>query len=284
MIRSMQDHIWAFDCEWVPDPQAGRLLHGLPADMPDREVLAAMWKAAGATPEDPTPFLKTVLCRVVSIAAVRRRARDKEVKLDLLWLPRDPADPGQQKESNVIGTFLQALGRYKPQLVGYNSRAADLRILVQRAVALGLSAPGFCQRPDKPWEGVDYFHRDNEWHLDLLEMLSGWGSRGAVALHEIATLSGIPGKFQADGEQVAPMWLDGKWTEIVRYNCFDALTTYLLWLRMAHFAGHFDDARYEDEQQLVRDLIMNLSEHPETEFIALYFDEWERLQALTGQG
>jgi len=283
MIRSIQDHIWAFDCEWVPDPQAGRLLYGLPADMPDRDVLGVMWKQAGATPEDPTPFLKTVLCRVVSIAAVRRRVRGGEVKLDLLWLPRDPADPEQQKESNVIGTFLQALGKYKPQLVGYNSRASDLRILVQRAIAIGLAAPEFCQRPDKPWEGVDYFHRDNDWHLDLLEMLSGWGARGGVALHEIATLSGIPGKFQADGEQVAPMWLDGKWAEIVHYNCFDALTTYLLWLRMAHFAGHFDDARYEDEQQLVRDLIMNLSEHPETEFINLYFDEWERLQALTGQ-
>ena len=141
MIRNVQDHIWAFDCEWVPDPCAGRLLYKLPADMPDREVLAVMWRENGATPEEPTPFLKTVLCRVISIAAVRRRVvRDKDgkgatVKLDLLWLPRDPDSAEQQAESAVIGTFLQALGKFKPQLVGYNSRAADLRILVQRAVA-----------------------------------------------------------------------------------------------------------------------------------------------------
>lgn len=69
----------------------------------------------------------------------------------------------------------------------------------------------------------------------------------------------------------------------MRYNCFDALTTYLVWLRMAHFAGHFDDARYECEQDLVRELIMQLSEQPETEFLTRYFEEWERLQMLTGQ-
>ena len=283
MIRNVQDHLWAFDCEWVPDPHAGRVLYGLPPDMPDRDVLAVMWQKGGATAEDPTPFLKTALCRVVSIAAVQRRCAGTEVKLNLLWLPRDPADAGQTGEAKVVGTFLQALGRHKPQLVGYNSRASDLRILVQRAVALGLAAPEFCRRPDKPWEGVDYFHRDNDWHLDLMELLSGWGSRGCVALHEIATLSGIPGKFQGDGEEVAPMWLGGRLADIVHYNCFDALSTYLLWLRLAHFAGRFDDQQYEDEQQRVRDLIMDLGEQPETAFLTPYFDEWERLQALTGQ-
>ena len=283
MIRSVQDHLWAFDCEWVPDPRAGRLVYGLPADLPDRDVLAAMWKRGGATAEDPRPFLKTVLCRVVSVAAVQRRRANGEVKLNLLWLPRDPADAAQADEARVVGTFLQALGRHRPQLVGYNSRGADLRILVQRGVALGLAAPEFCRRPDKPWEGVDYFHRDNEWHLDLMEILGGWGSRAHVSLHEIATLSGIPGKFQADGEEVAPLWLDGRLADIVRYNCYDALTTYLVWLRAAHFAGLFDAQQYDDEQTLVRELIMDLAEQPETAFLTAYFDEWERLQALTGQ-
>lgn len=283
MIRSVQDHLWAFDCEWVPDPRAGRLVYGLPADLPDRDVLAAMWKRGGATAEDPRPFLKTVLCRVVSVAAVQRRRANGEVKLNLLWLPRDPADAAQADEARVVGTFLQALGRHRPQLVGYNSRGADLRILVQRGVALGLAAPEFCRRPDKPLEGVDYFHRDNEWHLDLMEILGGWGSRAHVSLHEIATLSGIPGKFQADGEEVAPLWLDGRLADIVRYNCYDALTTYLVWLRAAHFAGLFDAQQYDDEQTLVRELIMDLAEQPETAFLTAYFDEWERLQALTGQ-
>ncbi len=40
------------------------------------------------------------------------------------------------------------------------------------------------------------------------------------------------GKMNVDGEGVAFLWLDGKLNEIVAYNEFDALTTYLVWLRV----------------------------------------------------
>ena len=39
MFKSVMDDVWAFDAEWVPDPVAGRLVPGLPHDMPDREVI-----------------------------------------------------------------------------------------------------------------------------------------------------------------------------------------------------------------------------------------------------
>ncbi|HCZ48897.1 MAG TPA: hypothetical protein DCZ11_07815, partial [Gammaproteobacteria bacterium] len=88
MFKSVFDKVWAFDCEWVPDPAAGRALYGLPADLPDRDVLAHMWQQAGASEQDPMPFLKTIVCRVVSIAAVtRQRRRDGSVQLHLLALP-----------------------------------------------------------------------------------------------------------------------------------------------------------------------------------------------------
>lgn len=279
MLRTPKEQIWFFDCEWAPDPRAGRLLYGLPAEMPDAEVLREMWARNGATPENPRPFLKTVLCRVVSIAALLRRQRGGEIKLDLLWLPRDAAVPEQCAEGAIIGTFLQALGKFRPQLVGFNSRQADLKILMQRAVVQGVAAAEFCRRPDKPWEGCDYFARDNDYHVDLMDILGGWNQKSGVALHEIATLSGIPGKFETAGEEVAQMWLDGKWAEIVRYNCFDALTTYLVWLRMAHLAGHVTDEGYEEEQQSLNDRLLALAEKPETEFLNRYIEEWERLQA-----
>ncbi len=282
MFKTLDDHVWAFDAEWVPDPKAGRVLYGLPDDLPDTEVVLEMWKRGGATEEDPFPFLKTALCRVVSIAAVQRRRRGDRVELNLLWLPRDTADPAQQREADVLGKFLQAVGRHRPQVVGFNSHAADLKILVQRAVVLGLSMPDFCRRPNKPWEGTDYFARGSEANIDLMELLGGWGHR-AVSLNEMAALSGIPGKFETAGEQVAQLWLAGQWEAIVQYNCFDALTTYLLWLRVAHFGGFFDDGQYEEEQENLRQMIMDLAEQPQGEYLGRYFDEWQRLQEATGQ-
>ncbi len=220
MIRSVQERVWAFDLEWVPDPLAGRLVHGLgDASSSPREMLEAMWRRGGATEEDPTPFLKTVLCRIVSIAAVERRVRGpgEEATLALLSLPRDTAAGEDVGERAVVGTFLEALGKHKPQLVGFNSRESDLKILIQRGVILGLQAAGFAQRPDKPWLGIDYFARDSEWSVDLKDIVGGFG-KGVPSLHELAVQCGVPGKLGVDGNDVAAFWLAGRLDEIVAYH------------------------------------------------------------------
>lgn len=285
MLRNVQNRVWAFDAEWIPDPLAGRLVYDLPADVTDPEaVMRVMWERGGATEEDPTPFLKTVLSRVVSIAALERRvAPDGEVSLNLMCLPRDPGDPEQACEANVVGTFLSALGKHRPQIVGFNSIDSDLRILVQRGVVLGLQAAGFSHRPEKPWEGIDYFQRGSDWNLDLKQILGGWG-KAVPSLHEIAVQSGIPGKMDVDGNQVAQLWLEGRLGEIVHYNEFDAITTYLLWLRVAHFAGQFSEGEYAAEQQRVRDLLEAELEDASRGHLKLYLEEWARLQTAISAG
>ncbi len=283
MFKDVYNDVWAFDLEWVPDPKAGRLLYGLPDDMPDLEVVGEMWARNGATEENPMPYLKTVMCRVVSIAAVQRRVRNGEIDLKLLWLPRSTDPEEQQTETSIIGRFLQAAGKYRPQLVGFNSANADLKILIQRAVVLGVEAASFCARPDKPWEGPDYFARSSDAHVDMMDILGGWSRNNSVSLNDIATLSGIPGKMDTSGQDVASMWLAGKQQDIVQYNCYDALTTYLVWLRMAHFGGHFSHDQYHEEQERVRELIMTLGESEENAYLEAYFEEWERLLHATGQ-
>lgn len=281
MIRDVKDRVWAFDCEWVPDPLAGRLVYEIPDNVTSpREVMQVMWDRGGATEDDPMPFLKTVLCRIVSIAAVERRVReDGEVALNLLSLPRHPEDPEEARERNLIETFLQAIGQHRPQLVGFNSQDSDLKILIQRAVVLGVQAREFAERPEKPWLGIDYFARGDDWHVDLKNILGGWG-RATPSLNEIATVAGIPGKMDVDGNQVAVLWLDGRIKKIVEYNEFDALTTYLVWLRLAHFAGHFSSEEYSREQQCVRDLLVTESKSAERAHLERYLAEWERLEAV----
>ena len=281
MIRDVKDRVWAFDCEWIPDPTSGRVLYEIPESVTSpREIMQVMWERGGATQEDPTPFLKTVLCRIVSIAAVERRVRsDGEVVLNLLSLPRHPEDPEQALERAVIEPFLTALGEHRPQLIGFNSVQSDLKILIQRGVVLGLQAARLCARPEKPWLGVDYFARTDEWHVDLKNILGGFG-KATPSLNEISTVAGIPGKMDVDGNSVATLWLEGGLKEIVDYNEFDALTTYLLWLRLAFFAGHFSPEEYEEEQERVRELIRREAREPEKKHLERYLKEWERLEAL----
>ncbi len=279
MFKILHKDVWVFDSEWVPDPLSGRLLHGLPDTMTDEEVVREMWEKGGATEEDPTPFLKTVLCRLISISTVTRTVSAGETKLRLLSLPRDSKDPVQTSEAHIVKTFLQAIGNYKPQLVGYNSQGSDLRILIQRGIANGIQAEGFCRRPEKPWEGVDYFARGSDFNIDLMNIIGGWG-KAAPSLHEMATVSRIPGKIAMDGNQVAPLWLKGGLDEIIAYNEFDALTTYLVWLRMGYFGGFFTPEQYEREQELVLELLTTESEKPERRHLKEYIHEWETLKSI----
>lgn len=271
--------MWAFDCEWVPDPLAGRLVYHLPDDMPDLEVIQHMWQEGGATEEDPMPFLKTVLCRVVSIAFVTRYVNDGQVQLNLHSLPGDLQNPDETDEAKLIHKFLHALGMRQPQLVGFNSINADLRILVQRGMALGVQAGHFCQRPNKPWEGVDYFSEFGDWHIDLMKIYNGFGKSYAT-LHELASIAGIPGKMEMAGSHVAKVWLEGRWQEIIHYNEFDAITTYLLWLKTAHFAGKLTTQQWKDENQLLHDLLSQQAEEGQRVHLFDFLVEWERMISL----
>lgn len=284
MFKTVQDRVWAFDMEWVPDPLAGRLL--FPVETADTEgdaaVVRVMWDRGGATEEDPTPFLKTALCRIVSVAAVERRIlHGGEITLNLMSLPHDPGDKENATEQAVVGGFLGALGDHQPQLVGYNSHASDLKILVQRAIILGLEAEGFCRRPNKPWEGIDYFARGSEANIDLKDIVGGWGL-ATPSLHQMAVQCGIPGKMDVDGAQVADLWLAGRLDEIVWYNEYDALTTYLLWLRTAHLGGFFNDTTYRSEQELVETLIEREINGGRSH-LGLFRAEWRRLREITGK-
>lgn len=283
MFKTVQNRVWAFDLEWVPDPLAGRLVYGLGDELTDLEVLVEMWRRGGASDDDPQPFLKTSLSRIVSVAAVERRARaDGSVSLALTSLPHDPDDEADAAESRVVGRFLEALSAHRPQLVGFNSHNSDLPILLQRALILGVSAPGFCARPDKPWEGIDYFARASDWNLDLKDIVGGWG-QASPSLHELAVQSGIPGKMDVSGAQVADLWLADRRRQIVQYNEYDALTTYLLWLRLAHLGGHFDADGYAAEQQRVVELLQ-LEIERERPHLAAYLERWQALrQAVTSR-
>lgn len=284
MFKQVGSKVWAFDAEWIPDPTAGRMLYGMADEPDDHAVMEKMWLEGGGSEENPMPYLKTIVCRLVSISAVVRSARpDGQVSLNLLSLPRDVDDPEQASEAHIISTFLEAIGDHKPQLVGYNSNSADLKILLQRGVRNGIQATEFCRRPDKPWEGIDYFARGTDAHVDIKEVVGGWG-KSTPSLHELAVVSGIPGKMETDGQQVASLWLNGELDRIVSYNETDALTTYAVWLRLAFFAGHFSPDQYQQEQQRIRELIQHLvTARPAsqaTSHLTAWESEWDRLTSM----
>lgn len=288
MLKTIADSVFCFDIEWIPDPKSAEILCNTPpADGPGDQAAQsfdALWASArkDGEPLDSQPYLKTILCRIVSLAGIlRQKVPGGEPSLKLISLPTDPADIQKSEEKTMLSSFLKSVGRRKPQLVGYNSSQADVPILIQRSIVHGLPGFGFSDRPKKPWEGVDYFDsRNSDYNLDLAEAMGQYRDR--PTLHQAATLSGIPGKIEVSGDSVAQMWLEGKLAEIVEYNEFDAFTTHLLWARIAHFSGLLSSDQYENEQALVRELLLSEMEGGRG-YLQRFLDEWDRLRSITGQ-
>lgn len=276
MIKFVADEVWAFDAEWIPDVPTGRRVYNLGPEYSQSDVFDYMFAKGGATEEVPRPYLKTVLCRIVSIAAlVRRKGRDGKITHQLLALPAygQPA----MAEADLIQRFLDGIGKAKPQLVGFNVLDADLPILVQRAVANGVVAQSFFERPDKPWDGRDYFVRSSDWMLDLRQVYGGFG-RATPSLHELACAARIPGKVDVSGDLVLEMWLAGDIAKIVAYNEFDALTTFLLWLRTVRLAGLISTAEADAEETQLRGYLCRLIEEGR-EYLSRYLEKWDEVSS-----
>ena len=263
MIKSFSPATCAFDCEWVPCPITARRLLNLPAGCSDREASEAVWRAY-AKEDGERPFLKLVLCKVVTISAVFRAATpESHIVLELFT-----GDCDEHGEAHLITSFLERVAGGGLQLWGFNSASADLPILKQRAIALDAPLPKFSRRPPKPWEGMDYHDaRNSDAHIDILEQIGAFGGGAAKPkLHELAVACGLPGKLDVAGDNVAEMYLAGRIAEIREYNETDAVTTHLLMLRLAHVAGFLSDDSYHCELLAVEKLLQEQIGKGKTQF------------------
>lgn len=264
MFKHPLEEQWIFDCEFVPCVNTLRAIHGTEFEDDKALLEHAYSKIRGYDPEsNPTPILKPVMHKIVSISAIIRRPSASNIKdrLQLLTLPR-----GEESEKDMIHRFLDAVGRNRPQLVGWASSRFDVPVLFQRALKHSLVLPNFCRRPDKPWEGADYFARYSDYHVDLM-FVTASGASQFTSLNETALGCGIPAKVGMDGSQVAEAYLEGRIQDIIDYNECDAATTYLVYLQLLKLGGFVSQQMYNEEQQLLLNLIENKP----------HFDEFIRL-------
>ncbi|MFN0277363.1 MAG: hypothetical protein ACKVRN_02050 [Pyrinomonadaceae bacterium] len=268
-----------FDLEWVPDASGAKRLFELPDETTELEAMQVLWEQSPQynTDTNPRPFLKYMFSRVISIAFLSRKPifRDgiQEVEFSLNSLPSLPLESNEVDEASLIERFLYILGKRCPQLVGYNSANSDIQVLIQRGMINEISAPEFCKRPDKPWEGIDYFRRwDNEDHLDLMKLFAVKDM--TPRLDELSKLCGFPGKIDVKGDQVTDLWLAGDLKRIVEYNQIDVLNTYLVWLRVAFFCGKIEEDHYIEEQHQFRAFLENEATKSEKAFIADFLAKW----------
>ena len=309
MFKYVHHRLLCFDIEWVPDPHAARALlnvdegadldvcfEALWAYTREREALRqdflkgrlrGVWESSLSGEElDKKPFLKLMMSRVVTVAGVLRVVEGGEVRLKMVRLPELGGGKEERGERQVLKAFFEGLAHHNPhpglQLVGYRSSAADVPILLQRAAVHALEAPSFAARPKKPWEGLDYFDaRNSDYHIDLYEALGGrYGN--APSLNEAAIICGIPGKMGVSGEEVWRLYREGDLPSILAYNECDAVSTYLLFLRLACVSGLLGRGGFQREERVMRDFLQLEIEKGAKHFVS-YLEEWNRLGRLSAK-
>jgi len=250
--------ILAFDIETIPDVAGIRRLHGLPADLPDREVAEVAFQIRRT--KTGSDFLPPQLHRVVVISCVLRG--DEGVKVFSL----------EGQEAEIIQRFYEGIEKFVPQLVSWNGGGFDLPVLNYRALIHGVTAPMFWEtgEENRDFRFNNYISRYHARHTDLMDVLAMYQPRNNAPLDEVAQLAGLPGKIGVGGAKVWETWLAGDAAKIRDYCEADTANTYLLYLRYQLLRGIFTKDVYQKEIKLLRNYLKEQAKPHWREFLQLW--------------
>jgi 3'-5' exonuclease len=253
-------NLLVFDIETVPDVEQGRRLYNLHG-LSDAEVAKAMFTLQRQV--NGSEFLPLEQQRIVTISCALR-SRDGL----RLWSLGEPS----ATEEELIERFFEGIERFSPDLVSWNGTGFDLPVLHYRALKAGVQATRYWEigNEDATFRYNNYLSRFHWRHTDLMDVLSGFQSRGRASLAAIAGLLGLPGKLGFSGAQVWDAYLDGQIVAIRRYCETDVLNTYLIYLRFELMRGQLGRERYLEEVERVR-MLLRMAEEPHfTEFLRVW--------------
>lgn len=249
-----------FDIETVPDVELGRRLY----DLDDLDA-AAVAKAMFAKQKQArqTDFLPPPLQRVVAISVVLRSGDG----LKIFSLGDE-----QAPERELVQRFFDGLERYMPTLVSWNGSGFDLPVLAYRALRHGIDAHRYWEvgETDRDFRYNNYLSRYHWRHVDLMDVLSGYGASGRASLEVVAQLVGLPGKLGIGGANVWSSFQRGELAAIRDYCEADALNTYLIYLRFQLTRGELDQAGYERELEVVETKLEQSGKPHLVEYLALW--------------
>ena len=242
------------DLETVPDLEGGRRLLGLPEGAPATEIRAGLqehYRPKNAS-ADADVFIKPVLHKIAVIGFVEAHRTTRGGA----WTTHRivSVSSSQHSEAALIRRLSQMLGEEPlPLIVGWNTSGFDLPVLRYRAMALAVPARPLVFRypedtpkfrwPENP-KPRDYWKRYGDDHVDLMDLLCGYGASTKAKLNEVAAVLGLPGKVGMDGSEVETAIGEGRHQEVCQYCEGDVVLLYAVWLRYLMVSEELSAASY----------------------------------------
>lgn len=258
--------VLVFDLETVPDVAGLKRLGMAPADLGDGEAVAHA--VAARQSEGKSDFFPLYLQRVLVVGCLFRSDRGLRIRClgssvgesDIAADAPDAAfaDPtSDASEAARLSAFFRAIDRTTPQLVSWNGKGFDAPVLQHRALLRGVEAAGYWDQGEhnNSFRFNHYLGRYHLRHLDLMDVLASYQSRGSAPLSGMAQLCGFPGKLGMDGSEVWPAVLAGRLGEVQAYCETDVVNTYLLYLRFERMRGFMTPEMHQAREMELRDAL-----------------------------
>ncbi len=237
----------AFDIESIPDPAVGRR-RGFEGT--DAEVVRQMFDARLVETDGKSGYPQLPHHRIVTVGYARLDPESGAFDLGTTGAlsPAGKAGGGSAPipelvdEASVITGFFDLLGDSPspPRLISWNGSGYDLPVIRYRSMLHGLSAPHF-YRTDGDFRFNNYQSRFHDMHVDLMDVLSGYGASHRVGLNTLSELVGLPGKAFVEGEVFEHLFAGQ--ADLVREYCkMDVLLTLLLYLNWDVHRGRLERA------------------------------------------
>ena len=266
----MTERLLVLDIETVPDLDAGRHLLGLPDSSTDADVRSAMIEHCRRKDQtDDEVFFKPALQKLEALAFVEASRDEHRAP----WTTHRiiSASAARHGERRIIERLSAALETEPlPVIVGWNTSEFDLPVLRYRAMALSLSVrPLMFRYPEEApkWRWAehpkprDYWKRYGDDHIDLMDLLSGYGASTRTKLGEVAAVLGLPGKMDGmDRSKVEAAAAAGHHDEIRRYYEVDTVVLYSVWLRYQLAAGDLTPGSHAESLAALAEVVDGLED------------------------
>lgn len=199
--------ICVFDIETVPDVELLRRKCGYEGG--DLEVCLQAFEEQKE--KNGSEFLPIAFHKIISIASVICDEFGRFERVGVFGRKQGIND--SNIEEMTLGDFLRWFNRTQPKLVSFNGRGFDLPTMMLRAMKYNIESLAYFEQ-DNPqfnknkWE--NYRQRYSErFHTDLLDSLGHFGSVRGLRLDDVASLCGLPGKYDVSGDEVYRLYYAG---------------------------------------------------------------------------
>ena len=248
----------AFDIETIPDPEIGRRVLAIEGD--DHAVVLEMVRRRQEESKGTQKYPQQPWHRIVCICVTVLDPRAGTIEMRALG--SDPHD-----ERSIIEGFFElfapltpltpvapsASSRQSPRLVSWNGGGFDLPVLRYRGMKHGIAAPGF-YRTSGERQNASYGNRYHDLHVDVMDVLSGYGASARAGLGTTCNLLDLPGKSFLEGE-VYEHYFAGEHARVVEYCKLDTLETLLVFLAWSVHNGSISHADLAARMTQIRALV-----------------------------